>query len=167
MKRLFPAPLLSLSLIAMWLVLNRSFSAGQIILAVVLGVGAPALLAPLRPYQVRIRRPWVLLRLILTVGRDVIHSNLDVFWTLMQKRSRPPHSTFVVVPLDLRDPSGLASLAIITNVVPGTVWCELARDSSSLLLHAWNAPDPDAYVQYYKARYERPLIDIFEEDKPA
>ena len=38
MKRLFPAPLLSAALIVMWLVLNRSLSAGQIILAVVFGL---------------------------------------------------------------------------------------------------------------------------------
>lgn len=165
-QRLLPAPLLTLSLIAMWLVLNRSVSAGHLILAVLLGVVAPALLAPLRPYQVRIRRPLVLLRLILRVGRDVLASNLDVFWTLLRKRSRPPHSTFLEVPLELRDPSGLAALAVITNVVPGTVWCELARDSSRLLLHAWNAPDPQAYIAHYKARYERPLIEIFEGRTP-
>ena len=68
----------------------------------------------------------------------------------------------VVQPQVLRDPSGLASLAMITTVVPGTVWCELARDSSAVLLHAWNAPDPDAFIAMYKERYERPLIQIFE-----
>ena len=51
---------------------------------------------------------------------------------------------------------------MITTVVPGTVWCELARDSSSLLLHVWNAPDVDAFVAHYKHAYERPLMEIFE-----
>ena len=49
MKRLLPAPLLTAALICMWLVLNRSLSLGQILLAVLFGVAAPALLAPLRP----------------------------------------------------------------------------------------------------------------------
>lgn len=162
MKRLLPAPLLTLALIVMWLVLNRSVSLGQILLAVLFGVAAPALLAPLRPLRPRIRHPWVLLRLIFRVGADVIHSSLDVFWTLAQSRVRPLNSRFVVVPLDLRDPNALASLAIITTVVPGTVWCELARDSSALLLHVWNVPDVDEFIDHYKHTYERPLMEIFE-----
>ena len=140
MKRLLPAPLLTAALICMWLVLNRSLSLGQILLAVLFGVAAPALLAPLRPARPRIRHPLVVLRLIGVVGVDVIRSSLDVFWTLVKSRVQPPNSRFVVIPLDLRDPTALAALAMITTVVPGTVWCELARDGSSLLLHVWTRP---------------------------
>ena len=53
MKKLLPAPLLTAALIVMWLVLNHSVSLGQIILAVLFGVAAPALLAPLRPTRPR------------------------------------------------------------------------------------------------------------------
>ncbi len=162
MKRLLPAPLLTAALIAMWLVLNRSISPGQILLGVLFGVAAPALLAPLRPARPRIRRPWVLLRLIAVVGWDVLKSNLDVFWTLLRNRSEPVHSCFIHIPLDLRDPSGLASLAVITTVVPGTVWCELARDNSAVLLHVWHAPDADTFIDHYKRNYERPLMEVFE-----
>ena len=161
-RRLLPSPLLTLALIVMWLVLNESLSPGQIILGVVFGVAAPALLSPLRPARPRIRHPWVLTKLIFHVGFDVIQSNLDVFWTLLRKRSQPVHSRFIEIPLELHDVSGLASLAMITTVVPGTVWCELARDGSAVLLHAWNAPDADAFIAMYKERYERPLIQIFE-----
>ena len=161
-RRILPSPLLTLALIVMWLVLNQSVSPGQIILGVIIGVAAPCLLAPLRPARPRIRHPWILARLILNVGKDVIQSNLDVFRTLLRQSADPVHSRFIEIPLELRDPSALASLAMITTVVPGTVWCELARDSSTVLLHAWNAPDPDAFIAMYKERYERPLIQIFE-----
>ena len=162
MKKLLPAPVLTLALIVMWLVLNGSASAGQFILAVLFGIAAPALLAPLRPRPARLHRPRAMLRLIGVVGIDVVRSNLDVFWTLLQSRVRPPCSRFVTVPLDLRDPNGLAALAVITTVVPGTVWCELARDSSALLLHVWNVPDVDEFIAHYKHAYERPLMEIFE-----
>lgn len=162
MRRLLPAPLLTLALLLMWLVLNHSASAGQVLLGALFAVAAPALLAPLRPTPVRIRHPLRIARLILAVGRDTIASCLQVFASLLRSRARPPHSCFVHVPLDLRDPNGLAALAIITTVVPGTVWCELARDGSVLLLHAWDAPDAAAFVAHYKAAYEKPLIDIFE-----
>ena len=162
MKRLLPAPLLTAALICMWLVLNRSLSLGQILLAVLFGVAAPALLAPLRPARPRIRHPLVVLRLIGVVGVDVIRSSLDVFWTLVKSRVQPPNSRFVVIPLEIRDPTALASLTMITTVVPGTVWCELARDSSAMLLHVWNAPDEAEFVAFFKRRYEQPLKEIFE-----
>ena len=161
-RRLLPAPLLTAALIVMWLVLNRSLGLGQIILAVLFGVAAPALLAPLRPARPRIRHPWVIVRLILRVGRDVIVSSMDVLWTLLRNRSRPVHSRFVTVPLELRDPGALASLAMITTVVPGTVWCELARDNSKVIIHVWHAPDEAAFITEIKERYEKPLKEIFE-----
>ena len=161
-RRLLPSPLLTLALIVLWLVLNQSVSPGQIILGVVFGVAAPALLAPLRPARPHIRHPLVLLRLILHVGYDVIESNLQVFWSLLRHPSQPVQSSFIQIPLDLRDPSGLASLAMITTVVPGTVWSELARDSSAMLLHVWNVPDEAEFIRFFKARYEQPLMKIFE-----
>ncbi|TXI14751.1 MAG: Na+/H+ antiporter subunit E [Ottowia sp.] len=162
MRRWLPAPLLTAALILLWLVLNRPFSLGQLPLALLFGVAAPALLAPLRPARPRIRHPLKVLRLILTVGHDVLVSSLDVFWTLVRNRSRPVHSRFVVIPLTLRDPTALASLTMITTVVPGTVWCELARDCSAMLLHVWHAPDEAEFVAFFKRRYEQPLKEIFE-----
>lgn len=162
MKRLLPSPLVTLALIAAWLILNQSLSAGHVILAVVLGVALPALLAPLRPSTARIRRPWVIARLIAVVAHDVVASNWMVFRTVVFGRGAPPHCRFVRVPLDLRDPAGITALAVITTTIPGTVWCELARDHSAFLLHVWDAPDEAQFAADYKKRYERPLIEIFE-----
>ena len=162
MKRLFPAPLLSAALIVAWLVLNASLAAGDVLLAVGLGLAVPALLAPLRPARPRIRHPLTVLRLIAVVGRDVLWSNALVLRTLITRPGRPMHKRFVRIPLELRDPSALAALAVITTVVPGTVWCELARDSSALLLHVWDAPDEAAFIAHYKRSYEQPLREIFE-----
>ena len=161
-KRLLPAPLLSATLVALWLLLNSSLAAGDVIVAVVLGLAVPALLAPLRTARPRIRHPLALLRLIAVVGHDVIESNWLVFRTLVIRPGRPTHARFVRIPLQLRDPSALAALAVITTVVPGTVWCELARDGSALLLHVWDAPNEAAFIAHYKRRYEAPLLEIFE-----
>jgi multicomponent K+:H+ antiporter subunit E len=56
-----------------------------------------------------------------------------------------------------------AALAVITAVVPGTVWCELAPDRSAFRLHVFDVEEDDeAFVARFKARYERPLQEIFE-----
>ncbi|SDU91846.1 Na+/H+ antiporter subunit E [Pseudomonas mucidolens] len=162
MKRLFPAPWLSLALTGLWLLLNLSLSPGNLLLGVILGFVAPLMMAPLRPLPIRIRRPGVIIRLFLLVGRDVIVSNLHVAWGVLICGSRPPRGRFIKIPLDLRDANGLAALSTITTVVPGTIWSELALDRSILLLHVFDLDDEVQFIEHFKRTYERPLMEIFE-----
>lgn len=161
LRTLFPAPLTSLALFALWPALARSTSAGNLVLAAILAIVVPILGAKLRP-RVRVRRPLVVLRYILVVGYDVIKSNFTVAWGVVTWWRRRPNSTFVIVPLELRDPVGLAALSMVTTVVPGTVWSELALDRSALLLHVWDVDEEEAFIARFKARYEKPLREIFE-----
>ena len=162
MKRLFPAPLLSASLFVLWLVLNPPLGAGQAILGAIVAILLPAVTAPLRPLQVRLRRPTAVARLLVAVGLGVLQSNLDVARGILRSRVRRSTGAFVKVPLELTDPSALAVLAMITTVVPGTVWAELAIDHGAVLLHVFDVDDEAAFVADFKARYERPLKEIFE-----
>lgn len=162
MNRLFPAPLLSVSLFVLWLLLNLSISPGNLLLGAALGILAPILMAPLRPQHAHIRRPLVVARLICRVGIDVIVSNLLVARSVLRAGHTPPRSAFVHIPLALRDAHGLAALSMITTVVPGTVWSELALDRSVLLLHVFDLDDEAAFIEHFKHTYERPLMEIFE-----
>lgn len=162
MKRFFPAPLLSVSMFFLWLLLNVSVSPGNLLLAAGLGIFAPLLMAPLRPQHAHIRRPWTVIRLICRVGTDVVMSNLQVAIGVLRAGSHPPHSVFVHIPLALRDAHGLAALSMITTVVPGTVWSELALDRSMLLIHVFDLKDEAAFIEHFKHTYERPLMEIFE-----
>ena len=119
-------------------------------------------MAPLRPAGPPVRHPLVLARLILNVGHDVIVSALQVGAGVLHSGRQLPQSEFVVIPLDLHDRHGLAALAMITAVVPGTIWCELSPDRNVLLLHVFNVGDVDVFVRHYKERYELPLKEILE-----
>lgn len=162
MKRLFPAPLLSLALWLLWLVLNLSISPGHLLLGAVLGLLAPLLMAPLRPLPVRIRKPGTILKFLCLVGWDVVVSNFQVGLSVWRLESRPPRSAFVRIPLDLHDAHGLAALAMVTTVVPGTVWSELALDRSVLLMHVFDLEDEAQFIEHFKTTYERPLMEIFQ-----
>ncbi len=162
MKRWIASPWLSLGIFGGWLLLNRSTSPGHILLGTLLALAVPLLMAPLRPTPEPLRHWGVLAVLILRVGRDVVRSAVDVARGVVRARSRPPNGAFVVVPLDLRNTHALASLAMITTVVPGTVWSELAPDRSALLLHVFDLDDESAFVAHFKASYEQPLKQIFE-----
>jgi len=161
-KRLIPSPWLSLGLLGGWLLLTRSFSAGQLLLGIAVALVMPLLMAPLRPTPGPLRRWARLLRLILRVGVEVVHSALLVAAGVLRTRSRPPRGAFVVVPLELRDAHALAALAMISAVIPGTVWSELAPDRSALLVHVFDLEDEAAFIHHFKTDYEQPLKEIFE-----
>ena len=162
MKRLVPAPLLSVLLFVLWLLLNRSLDTGQLLLALLLALVIPVLSSGLRPLPVRIRHPLVVLRLMLSVAADSVRSNIAVARLLLIPDKRRHASGFVHVPLDLRDPNALAVLAMIVCITPGTAWAELSLDRATLLLHVLEVDDAVAIAALVKSRYERPLMEIFE-----
>ena len=162
MKSILPTPLLSLALLALWLLLNRSVSAGHLILGTVLAIAIPLLTAGLRPMRVRVRRPGMILRLAFNVMVDTVQSNIAVARLLLAPGSRRHPAGFVRIPLQLRDPNALAVLAVITCITPGSAWAEISVDRSMLMLHLLELGDPADVVARVKARYEQPLMEIFE-----
>ena len=162
MKKILPAPLVSFGLFVVWLLLNRSLSPGHLLLALLLALGLPVLFKELRPQKVRVRHLGTVLRLCWTVVVDTTQSNIAVLRFLLLPRTRRHSADFVKIPIELRDPNGLAVLAMIVCITPGTVWAELSRDRSMLMLHVLEVHDREAIVQHVQTRYERPLMEIFE-----
>ena len=72
----------------LWLLLNRSLSAGHIVLGTALALAIPLLTAGLRPLPVRIRKPGAVLRLALTVMADTSRSSLGVARVLLARGGR-------------------------------------------------------------------------------
>lgn len=159
--RLLPSPWLSAALLLLWLLLADAPGLGTLLLGLVVAVGAPLLVAGLRPERARLRRPGTVLKLVLHVAVDMVRSSFLVLW-LTLRPGRLPASGFVRVPLALRDPHGLAALAMILAATPGTVWCELSVDGRELLVHVFHLRDGAALVDEIRQRYEQPLREIFE-----
>lgn len=162
MRQLLPAPLLSVALFMLWLLLNHSVSLGHMLLGALLGWLIPLLTRGLRPLPVRMRQPGTILRLALRVVHDTTVSNWQVVRFLLFPSQRQHAADFVFIPLQLRDPNGLAVLAMIVCITPGTAWAEISRDRSMLMLHVLEADDHARIADYVKTHYERPLMEIFE-----
>ena len=162
MKRWIPSPPLSMALFAVWLLLNQSLEAATLASAVVLAIAVPLLTKGLRPATVRMRRPGVALRLCGVVLYDMSVSVFAVARALLTRRSENIQASFLRIPLDMRDPNGLAVLSMIMCLTPGTAWGEVAFDRSTLLIHVFDLDDEAAFIAQIKSRYERPLMEIFE-----
>lgn len=161
MSRVLPYPLLTASLVLMWMALN-AFSLGHLLLGTLIAVMAGRAMAALQPSKPRLRRWPLIPRLIGIVLLDILRSNIAVAGIILQGRRRERAAGFVAIPLDLRDRTGLAILACIVTSTPGTAWIEYASDSSVLLIHVLDLVDEEAWVTLIKTRYEAMLMEIFE-----
>jgi multicomponent K+:H+ antiporter subunit E len=154
------SPVLVAVLAGLWLLLNQSVTPGHVILGVLLALLLTWAASTLRPLHARIRRVDVAAGLILVVLKDIVLNNLHVARIVLGPRAPRIRSGFVRIPLELRDPHGLAALAIIVTATPGTVWAGLSNDM--LTLHVLDLEDEHAVIGLIKQRYERPLMRIFE-----
>ena len=94
---------------------------------------------------------------------DIVKSNTAVARVVLGLTGgRPVTPGFMGVPLDMRDPHGLAMLAVILTSTPGTVWVEYDEATRHLTLHVLDLQDEARWIETIKQRYERPLMEIFE-----
>lgn len=162
MKRLFPHPLLTLALLAMWLLLNDSADATHVLLGSLMGIAGGALYARLEPPHGGLRRvavPAITLAGVVLV--DIVRSNVAVLAIVLGARRRQRTSGFLAIPLELRDARGLAVLAGIVTATPGTSWAHYEAASNVLTLHVFDLADAEAAVREFKDSYERRLLEIF------
>jgi multicomponent K+:H+ antiporter subunit E len=163
MKRWLPSPLTSGMLLLLWLLLNQSLEAGHILLGAMLAVCAPLLAEPfIRPIGYpRPAKPLALIRLLRTALVEIVHSTITVSRLILFPGRDGPNSQFIRIPLDLRNPYGLALLSCLINTIPGTVWVELLPDRHELVMHVFDLHDEQWWIDTIKTHYEKPIIDIF------
>lgn len=159
MRRVLAHPLLWLALFAMWLLLARSLAPGQMLLAaIVASIGSWAASAVEAP-QPRLRRPGLVVKLVGLVLADIVVSNIAVLKLALGRRE--PRSKFVAIPLELRDPNGLAVLASIITATPGSAWINYNARTDTVLVHVLDTEDGNAWGQALKRTYESLLLEIF------
>jgi multicomponent K+:H+ antiporter subunit E len=156
-------PVFALVLLLMWLLLNNTVSIGHIVLGTFISCVLLTVAYPLRPLQPRMRHGWVLISLVLHVFADIVRSNIGVARVVLGLTAgREVHSGFIDVPLDLHDPHGLAALSMIITCTPGTVWVERSTEKGTLTIHVLDLIDESEWIERIKARYERPLMEVFQ-----
>ena len=160
MTRLLPFPIASASLLVLWLLLNQSLSLGHILLGGAVALVGGWALSALDPPRARPRRLGLLFRLAVLVVADIVRSNVAVAGIILGFERRRT-SGFVEIPLELRDPYGLAMLACIITSTPGTLWVDFNEASGTLTIHVLDLVDQTEWVRTIKGRYERLLLEIF------
>lgn len=161
-KRLLPHPLLSLMLTLVWLGLVNKVTLGNLLLGLVLGLIIPMITAPYWPDRPKLSRPLTVVKYILVVLWDIIVANVQVALMILFKRRDNFKSEWVTVPLELTSPEAITVLAGTITMTPGTLSATLSADGHAILVHCLHTDDPEGTRDQIKARYERPLKEIFE-----
>jgi multicomponent K+:H+ antiporter subunit E len=157
------SPALVVALTGFWLLLNQSVAPAHLLLGAILATAMTWFITNLRPVHARVRRLDTAALLVLTVTRDIVVSNYHVALIVLGLTGgREIRSGFLRIPLELRDPHGLAMLAAIVTATPGTVWSGLSTSGDTLTLHVLDLRDESALIRTIKQRYEQPLMRIFE-----
>lgn len=155
--------ILTTMLVVMWLLLNGSLDLGHWLLGGVLAMSFILASTRLRPLFPKVRRLHEAVPFIARVLIDILRSNVAVGRIVLGLvRDRQVHSGFLQVPLEMRDPHGLAILAAVLTATPGTAWAGMSEDRSTLTLHILDLKDEAEWIRTIKHRYERPLMRIFE-----
>lgn len=157
------SPTLVTVLAGIWLILNQTLEPAQILLGIALGVLLSWASSRLRPVRAKLRRIDLAMALVFIVVVEIVKSNIAVGRIVLGLvGKREIRSGFLDIPLDLRDPHGLAALATIITATPGTVWAGQSADGAHLTLHVLDLDDEQRWIAYIKERFETPLLRIFE-----
>lgn len=162
MRRVFPHPYLSLTLVVLWFLLVNQWKLGSLVMAIILATIIPLLTSAWWPDRPRVKRPFALAAYALLVLWDVIVANFQVARIVLFMPRAKIQSAWITVPLDLTSPEAISLLAGTITMTPGTLTADTSACGRALLVHALHAPDPDAVRDDIKARYESRLQRIFE-----
>ncbi len=162
LRRLLPHPWLTLLLTLVWVLLANTLSLGVVVFGLILGTVVPILTAAYWPNRPVLRRPGRMAGYVLVVLWDIFVANFVVAYKILFKPNRAMRPIWVTIPLELRKPEAITTLAGTITLTPGTVSADLSSDGRSLLVHCLDADDADAVRDEIKRRYESRLKDIFE-----
>lgn len=162
LRRLFPHPYLSLTLVAIWFMLVNQWKLGSLVMAILLATILPLVTSAWWPDRARVRHPLRLLGYTALVFWDIIVANFQVAYVILFVPRDKVQSRWVTVPLELKSPEAVSLLAGTITMTPGTLSSDMSACGRALLVHALHAPDPDAVRDQIKSRYEARLKRIFE-----
>ncbi len=160
-KRWIPHPLLTFVLVLVWMLLENKFTLGGLIMGGVLGIIIPKITSSFWPERPAIRAYGKAFSFMALVAWDIVIANIAVARLILFIPNKKLRSHWIAVPLDIKSPEGITTLAGVITLTPGTVSSDLSDDGKTLLVHCLDTSDVIQSVSNIKSRYEKRLMEIF------
>lgn len=106
-----------------------------------------------------IRRSWLVALLALVFLHELVKSSWVVAKAAFaaEQRNTP---AIIAVPINLRTDFGIAMLANLVSLTPGTTSLHVSDDRKTLYVHCLDAPVVDDIVADIKTTFERRIAEI-------
>lgn len=156
----FPQPWLSLTLFITWQFLSDGVSGGSVVLGLILAWAIPQMTQGFWPDPPAFIKAWKVPAYLLRVVWDILVASVEVARLILSPR--PARPAFVCYPLQLEHPLAITILASTISLTPGTVSADVSDDRKLLLIHALDAEDDQEVIDTIRARYEKPLLEMFQ-----
>lgn len=155
----FPQPWLSLTLFVTWQFLSDGISGGSVVLGIVLAWGIPQMTRGFWPDRPAVLRGWRAPAYAVRVLWDIIVASVEVAKLILSPRR--PRPMFICYPLELDHPLAISILVSTISLTPGTVGADVSDDNKLILIHSLDAENEQEVIDTIRARYEKPLLEMF------
>jgi multicomponent Na+:H+ antiporter subunit E len=152
-------------LVLVWILLWGDFSAANVVSGLAIALVITLLLPlPAVPVEGRVH-PLSLLRLIVTVGYNLVLSSVQVAW-LAVKPGPPPLTAVLRAHLAVKSDLVLALAVNFVNLTPGTIVLEIDQARRMIYVHVIDVGSERAVNRFYRqiSQLERVLVATFERD---
>jgi multicomponent Na+:H+ antiporter subunit E len=152
-------------LVLVWILLWGTFSAANVLSGLLVALVITLLLPlPAVPVEGRVHL-LSLLRLIVSVGYDLVLSSVQVAW-LAVKPGPPPLSAVLRAHLAVKSDLVLALAVSIFNLVPGSIVLEIDQSRRMLYMHVIDVGNERSLARFYRqvSKVERLLVAAFERE---
>lgn len=161
LRAVIPHPLLSLTLLAVWIGLVNTVTVGNLLLGSAIGLIVPMVTRAYWPDRPRLARPLKIVEYVLIVLWDIVVANVQVAMVILFRKEAEIRSHWIPIPVELTSAEAITVLAGTITMTPGTVSATLSADGQCILVHCLHSDDPDAVRDEIKSRYEARLKEIF------
>lgn len=161
LRAVIPHPLLSLTLLAVWIGLVNTVTVGNLLLGSAIGLIVPMVTRAYWPDRPRLARPLKIVEYVLIVLWDIVVANVQVAMVILFRKEADIRSHWIPIPVELTSVEAITVLAGTITMTPGTVSATLSADGQCILVHCLHSDDPDAVRDEIKSRYEARLKEIF------
>lgn len=160
LQRTLPSPILSLSILVLWVGLAGGVTWGSVLMGTTLAIVLPLLTASFWPDRPRVQAYGKAISLSLLFLWDIVVANIDVAKRILGPMDRLKPA-FLDVPLEIDDPFVATIFASMISLTPGTVSVDIDRERKLVIVHILHVDDQEAAIRDMKSRYEAPLKEIF------
>lgn len=160
LQRTVPSPILSLSILVLWVGLAGGVTWGSVLMGTTLAIVVPLLTASFWPDRPQVQAYGKAISLSLLFLWDIVVANIDVAKRILGPMDRLKPA-FLDVPLEIDDPFVATIFASMISLTPGTVSVDIDRERKLVIVHILHVDDQETAIRDMKNRYEVPLKEIF------